>query len=56
MLEEAMLMMLAFLVDQAQQLACRLFQAVWEKLGHPLPVIAEINLNKDLDYELVETL
>nr|QNO44769.1 hypothetical protein GAHJGAJJ_00002 [Methanosarcinales archaeon ANME-2c ERB4]QNO49656.1 hypothetical protein FBMMOPGC_00003 [Methanosarcinales archaeon ANME-2c ERB4]QNO49759.1 hypothetical protein DMFPCFDI_00002 [Methanosarcinales archaeon ANME-2c ERB4]QNO50111.1 hypothetical protein GDOAKEED_00015 [Methanosarcinales archaeon ANME-2c ERB4] len=29
----AMLMMLAFLVDQAQQLACRLFQAVWEKLG-----------------------
>jgi hypothetical protein len=29
----AMLMMLAFLVDQAQQLACQLFQAVWEKLG-----------------------
>jgi len=29
----AMLMMLAFLVDQAQQLACWLFQAVWEKLG-----------------------
>ena len=29
----AMLMMLAFLVDQAQQLACRLFQAVWKKLG-----------------------
>jgi len=29
----AMLMMLAFLVDQAQQLCCPLFQAVWEKLG-----------------------
>jgi hypothetical protein len=29
----ALLMMLAFLVDQIQQLACRLFQAVWEKEG-----------------------
>jgi hypothetical protein len=29
----AMLMMLAFLVDQAQQLCCTLFQAVWTKLG-----------------------
>ena len=29
----AMLMMLAFLVDQTQQLACQLFQAVWGKLG-----------------------
>ncbi len=29
----AMLMMLAFLVDQAQQLCCALFQAVWDKLG-----------------------
>lgn len=29
----AMLMMLAFLVDQAQQLCCALFQAVWLKLG-----------------------
>jgi hypothetical protein len=29
----ALLMMLAFLVDQAQQLCCPLFQAVWEKLG-----------------------
>jgi len=26
-------MMLAFLVDQAQQLCCALFQAVWTKLG-----------------------
>jgi hypothetical protein len=26
-------MMLAFLVDQAQQLGCALFQAVWAKLG-----------------------
>jgi hypothetical protein len=25
--------MLAFLVDQAQQLCCALFQAVWAKLG-----------------------
>lgn len=29
----AMLMMLAFLVDQAQQLCCPLFRAVWQKLG-----------------------
>ena len=29
----AMLMMLAFLVDQAQQLCCALFRAVWAKLG-----------------------
>ena len=29
----AMLMMLAFLVDQTQQLSCALFQAVWAKLG-----------------------
>jgi hypothetical protein len=29
----AVLMMLAFLVDQTQQLCCALFQAVWTKLG-----------------------
>jgi len=29
----ATLMMLAFLVDQTQQLCCALFQAVWVKLG-----------------------
>lgn len=29
----AMLMMLAFLVDQTQQLSCKLFQAAWEKQG-----------------------
>jgi hypothetical protein len=29
----AMLMMLAFLVDQVQQLCCPLFQAVWKKEG-----------------------
>ena len=29
----AMLMMLAFLVDQTQQLCCGLFRAVWQKLG-----------------------
>lgn len=29
----AMLMMLAFLVDQAQQLTCQLFRSVWKKLG-----------------------
>jgi hypothetical protein len=29
----AMLMMLAFLVDQIQQFCCALFQAVWAKLG-----------------------
>jgi len=26
-------MMLAFLVDQTQQLSCNLFRAVWRKLG-----------------------
>lgn len=29
----ALLMMLAFLVDQAQQLCCPLFQAAWHKMG-----------------------
>jgi hypothetical protein len=29
----AMLMMLAFAIDQAQQLSCKLFQAAWEKAG-----------------------
>jgi hypothetical protein len=29
----AVMMMLAFLVDQVQQLCCPLFQAVWAKLG-----------------------
>jgi hypothetical protein len=29
----ATLMMLAFALDQAQQLACQLFQAAWEKVG-----------------------
>ncbi len=29
----ALLMMLAFLVDQTQQLCCPLFQAAWHKLG-----------------------
>jgi hypothetical protein len=29
----AMLMMLAFTIDQAQQLSCKLFQAAWEKVG-----------------------
>jgi hypothetical protein len=29
----AMLMMLAFAIDQAQQLACPLFQAAWDKAG-----------------------
>ena len=29
----AMLMMLAFAIDQAQQLACPLFQAAWEQMG-----------------------
>jgi len=29
----AMLMMLAFLVDRTQQLCCKLFRAVWTKLG-----------------------
>jgi len=31
-----MLMMLAFLVDQTQQLCCALFQSVWKKLGNKI--------------------
>ena len=30
---DATLMMLAFLVDQTQQLCCAFFRAVWAKLG-----------------------
>jgi len=29
----ALLMMLAFLVDEVQQLGCRLFKAIWKKEG-----------------------
>ena len=35
----ALLMMLAFLVDQTQQLCCALFRAVWEKLGSKLVTV-----------------
>ena len=38
----AMLMMLAFLVDQVQQLCCPLFQAVWQKLGSKRQLWEEI--------------
>ena len=31
--QRELLMMLAFLVDQTQQLCCALFRAVWAKLG-----------------------
>jgi len=34
----AAVMLLAFLVDQTQQLCCALFQAVWAKLGRLLPL------------------
>jgi len=35
----ASLMMLAFLVDQAQQLASELFQAVLKQGGSPYPIV-----------------
>lgn len=38
----AMLMMLAFLVDQTQQLTCNLFRSVWKKLGSKRALWEEI--------------
>ncbi len=38
----AMLMMLAFLVDQTQQLTCNLFRSVWRKLGSKRALWEEI--------------
>ncbi len=48
----AMLMMLAFLVDQTQQLTCNLFRSVWRKLGSKRALWEEIRaffMNHKLD-------
>ena len=47
-----MLMMLAFLVDQTQQLTCNLFRSVWRKLGSKRALWEEIRaffVNHKLD-------
>jgi hypothetical protein len=41
----ALLMMLAFLVDQVQQLCCPVFQAAWHKLGTKRQLWEEIRLH-----------
>ena len=44
----AMLMMLAFLVDQVQQLCCLLFRAVWKKVGSKRVLWERIRFFKEL--------
>jgi hypothetical protein len=60
----ATMMMLAFLVDQTQQLCCALFQAVWAKMGskqqfplialQPLPVTLMLDSRVLCDQQLNE--
>jgi hypothetical protein len=53
----AMLMMLAFLVDQTQQLCCSLFQAVWRKLGSKRELWERIrSLFKDFAFKSMKML
>ena len=53
----ALLMMLAFLVDQAQQLGCRLFKAVWEKVRSKRSLWEKMRgLFHDLEFDSMETL
>ena len=53
----AYLMMLAFLVDQAQQLACGLFQAVWKEVGSKIRLWERIrSLFQDLEFDSMEHL
>jgi hypothetical protein len=53
----AMLMMLAFLVDQIQQLCCTLFQSVWKKLGSKKSLWESIrSLFKCFQFESMEML
>ena len=50
-------MMLAFLVDQAQQIACALFQAVWKKEGSKKSLWDHLRgLFHDLEFDSMETL
>jgi len=53
----ALLMMLAFLVDQAQQLGCRLFKAVWKKLRSKRSLWEKMRaLFHDLEFDSMERL
>jgi len=53
----AMLMMLAFLVDQVQQLCCPLFRAVWKKLGSKRALWESIRaFLKCFQFDLMEAL
>jgi len=53
----AMLMMLAFLVDQTQQLSCKLFQAVWEKSKSKRALWERMrSLFKEFEFESMEML
>ena len=53
----AFLMMLAFLVDQVQQLCCSLFQAVWNKLGSKRALWERMrSLFHDLEFNSMESL
>ena len=53
----ALLMMLAFLVDQIQQLACSLFQAVWKKIGRKIRLWEHIrSLFYYFEFDSMETL
>ena len=53
----AMLMMLAFLVDQTQQLSCKLFRAVWTKLGSKRALWERMrSLFKEFAFESMEML
>ncbi|MDI6793296.1 MAG: hypothetical protein QME81_10580 [bacterium] len=53
----ALLMMLAFLVDQAQQLGCRLFKAVWKKQGSKRSLWEKMRgLFHDLEFDSMENL
>jgi len=53
----AMLMMMAFLVDQIQQLCCTLFQSVWKKLGSKKSLWESIrSLFKCFQFESMEML
>jgi len=53
----AMLMMLAFLVDQTQQICCSLFRAVWKKLGSKRELWERMrSLFKDFAFESMKML
>ena len=53
----AMLMMLAFLVDQSQQLSCKLFRAVWTKLRSKRALWERMrSLFKDFAFESMQML